>query len=90
MVVRAILTNPMILNQLYALPCDPIPLSKLLLHAESIVDTQQQVAKQRGLPYGSDEVLALLAGALDHTSPYKYYISHIINSKTLRPIQCVI
>lgn len=53
----------MILNQLYSLPCDPIPLSKLLLHAESIVSRQREIAMQRGLSYGASDVVALLAGS---------------------------
>ena len=60
---RSILADPLTMNHLYALPCDPIPLSKLLLHAEVIVEQQRQAALDRGLSYTAEDVVRLLAGA---------------------------
>jgi hypothetical protein len=33
----ALLNSPLILQQLYSLPCEPIPLSKMLLHGQSLL-----------------------------------------------------
>ena len=58
------LTNKSIsLTQLYSVPCDPIPLSKLLLHAQTVVSKQKNQADQIGVSYTLENVKSLLAGA---------------------------
>jgi hypothetical protein len=63
----SVLNSPMILSQLYSVPCDPIPLSKLLLHAASLVETQIKISNQSGKPYGKDQIKQLLAGTIYFT-----------------------
>lgn len=38
----SILNSPLIFQQLYSLPCDPIPLSKMLLHAQSLLQKRKK------------------------------------------------
>lgn len=55
--------NSISLTQLYSVPCDPIPLSKLLLHAHSVVQTRQAQTELHGPPFTVEQVKVLLAGA---------------------------
>lgn len=55
--------NSLSLTQLYSVPCDPIPLSKLLLHAHSIVKTKKKEAEDAGASFGLNDVKELLASA---------------------------
>jgi hypothetical protein len=55
--------NSMSLTQLYSVPCDPVPLSKLLLHAQSVVQAQSEQAALVGQAITVEHVEALLAGA---------------------------
>mmetsp|Transcript_19810 Transcript_19810/g.33321 ORF Transcript_19810/g.33321 Transcript_19810/m.33321 type:complete len:692 (+) Transcript_19810:81-2156(+) len=55
--------NSLSLTQLYSVPCDPIPLSKLLLHAHSVVQSRVAEAAQMGRTITVEQVQALLAGA---------------------------
>lgn len=40
----ALLNSPLILQQLYSLPCEPIPLSKMLLHGQSLLAKRHSTA----------------------------------------------
>lgn len=55
-----ITNNSLSLTQLYSVPCDPVPLSKLLLHAMSVVQARGSGA---GVTLTAEQVQALLAGA---------------------------
>lgn len=52
----AMLNSPLIFQQLYSLPCDPIPLSKLLLHGQTILSDRESVPQ-------IDELIQFYAGA---------------------------
>jgi len=59
----SVLNSPLALQQLYSVPCDPIPLSKLLLHAGSIIEKMKESARKDGKEFTTGDVLSLLAGA---------------------------
>jgi hypothetical protein len=55
----ALLNTPLILQQLYSLPCEPIPLSKMLLHGQSLLAKRNSTSANIQL----DELIKFYSGA---------------------------
>lgn len=52
----AMLNSPLIFQQLYSLPCDPIPLSKMLLHGQTILSGKKSIPQM-------DDLIKFYSGA---------------------------
>jgi hypothetical protein len=57
----AMLNSPLIFQQLYSLPCDPIPLSKMLLHGQTILAKRQSADLEALVKFFSGASLGIRA-----------------------------